>query len=152
MELVLALVCDEARAEPDGKLDVRGVFHDLFAPGFPAKQDRMVLVLVLEWDRGDQGRYQFSVDLLDPNGRPSLTVRGHSDVDARGGEGAPARTRLVMPLEEVVFPIPGPYRFRVRVKGREMDGPAVYLVRTEPASEPIPQGVPDSTDGSVRES
>lgn len=147
MELVLALVCDEARTDPDGKLDVRGIFHDLYAPGFPAKQERMVLVLVLAWDRGDHGRFQFTVDLVDPEGRPSLTVRGHSDVDGRGEGRAPARTRLLMPLEDVVFPVPGAYRFRLRVKGREMDGPAVHLVRSEVAPEPVAGGAPDAAAG-----
>ena len=140
MELALGLVCDEAHVDPEGKLDVRGAFHDLYAPGFPAKQDRMVLVLALEWDAGDHGRYQFTVDLVDPEGRPSLTVRGHSDVDAREEGRPPARTRLVMPLEEVVFPVPGRYRFQVKVKGRELEGPAVHLVRTDPRPEPIPTG------------
>lgn len=137
MELALGLVCDDARVDPEGKLDVRGAFHDLYAPGFPAKQDRMVLVLALEWDQGDHGRYQFTVDLVDPQGRPSLTVRGHSDVDAREEGRPPPRTRLVMPLEEVVFPVPGRYRFKLQAKGREFDGPTVHLVRTEAAGEPF---------------
>lgn len=136
MELVLALVCDDARVDDQGKLHVQGAFNDLYAPGFPAKQDRMVLVLVLEWDRTDHGRYQFSVDLVGPDGSPSLTLRGHSDVDARTGDRPPARTRLLMPLENVVFPEPGPYRLRVRMKGREVEGPALHLVRSEPAPEP----------------
>lgn len=137
MELALGLVCDDARVDDDGKLDVTGAFHDLYAPGFPAKQERMVLVVALEWDRGDHGRYQFTVDLVDPEGRPSLTVRGHTDVGAREEDRPPARTRLVMPLEDVVFPVPGPYRFRIQAKGRELDGPTVHLVRSEPAGEPF---------------
>jgi hypothetical protein len=36
-----------------------------------------------------------------------------------------------MPLEDVVFPVPGRYRFRIRVKGRELQGPSLYLVETE---------------------
>ena len=135
MDLVLALVCDEARVDSEGKLHVQGAFNDLYAPGFPAKQERMVLVLVLEWDRADHGRYQFVVDLVGPGGTPSLTLRGHSDVDARSGDRPPARTRLLMPLENVVFPEPGPYRFKIRMKGRELEGPAVHVVRSEPASE-----------------
>lgn len=128
MELILALVCDDARATPEGKLDVQGVFHDLFAPGFPARQDRMVLVLVLEWDRGEAGRYDFRVDLLDPAGRPSVTVEGHTDVDARSPDRPPARTRLVMPLEQVVFPRPGRYAFAVTVRGRRLPGPVLHLL------------------------
>lgn len=135
MRLQLALVCDEAGEGPEGKLDVRGAFNDLYAPGFPAKQDRMVLVTVVEWDRDDQGRYRFRVDLEDPEGNPSLTVEGHTEVDRRPRGRPPARTRLIMPLEEVVFPVPGRYRFRIRVKGRELEGPSLYLVETEAPPE-----------------
>lgn len=130
MKLLLALLCDDARITPEGKLDIHGVFNDLYAPGFPARQDRVVLVLVVEWAREDHGRFQFRVDLVAPDGRPSLTVNGHTDVDARPAERPPARTQLVMPLETVIFPVPGPYRFRIRVKGVEHDGPTLYLMRT----------------------
>lgn len=136
MELALALVCDDARDDPQGKLDVHGIFNDLYAPGFPAKQDRMVLVLAIEWDHDDDGRYQFRVDLVGPDAKPSFTVSGHTDVDARPHDRPPPRTRLVMPLDDVVFPEPGPYRFQVKVKGQELGGPTLHLVRTEPETEP----------------
>ncbi len=134
MNLQLALVCDDARTTSEGKLDVHGIFNDLFAPGFPAKQDRMILVLVLEWDRKDEGRHKFKVDLLDPSGRPTLTVDGHSDVDPRAPDRPPARTRLILPMEEVVFPSPGRYTFRIQVKGTALPGPSLHLVE---AKEPV---------------
>lgn len=131
MRVQLALVCDDAGEGPEGKLNVQGAFNDLYAPGFPAKQDRMVLVMVVVWDRNDHGRYRFRVDLEDPEGNPSLTVEGHTDVDRRPEERPPARTRLIMPLEEVIFPTPGRYRFRIRVKGEELEGPSLWLVETD---------------------
>ncbi len=135
MELLLGLVCDEARTTPEGKIDVRGVFNDLYAPGFPAKQERMVLVLAVEWDREDEGRYRFRVDLTGPTDEPSLTVEGHTDVDPRPEHRPPPRTRLIMPLEDVVFPEPGRYRFRVRMKGVTVDGPSLHLVEQEEPPE-----------------
>ena len=128
MELPVALVADHADSGPDGKLNVHGVFHDLYAPGFPAEQGHMVLVLVVEWGRSDQGRYAFQIDLEDPQGRTTLTVNGHTDVDRRDQGRAPARTRLVLPLERVVFPIPGRYGFRLKIKGREFHGPTLHLM------------------------
>ena len=130
MHVQLALVCDDARMRPDGKMDVHGVFNDLAAPSFPAKQDRMVLVTTIEWDRDDEGRNAFRVDLLGPDGRPSLTVDGHTDVDARSPDRPPPRTRLILPLEEVVFPRPGKYRFEIRVKGRKLRGPSLFLMES----------------------
>ncbi len=131
MHVQLALVCDDARIRPDGKMDIEGVFNDLMAPGFPAKQERMVLVTTIEWDRSDQGRNKFKVDLVGPDGRPTLTVDGHTDVDPREKHRPPPRTRLVLPLEEVVFPHPGRYTFQLRVKGRKLRGPSLFLMEAE---------------------
>ena len=128
MRILASAVCDRAEASPDGKLDMRGVFHDLYASGFPAQQASMTLVLSLEWDRADSGRYTFRVDLRGPVSGPVLTVEGHSEVTRRPPDRPPARTRLVMPLQDVVFPKPGRYEFRVTVKGRAMKGPVLYLV------------------------
>ena len=41
MEAVF-LFCRDAGTGPDGKMDIHGVFNELLAPDFPAKQDRMV--------------------------------------------------------------------------------------------------------------
>ncbi len=138
MNVAIALVADHAESGPDGKLHVHGVFHDLYAPGFPAQQDRLVLVLVVEWDHADQGRYSFQIDLLDPEDRVALTVDGHTDVDRRTPERPPARTRLILPLEQVIFPIPGRYGFRIRMKGRTWPGPRLHLV--EQVELPLPEG------------
>lgn len=136
MNLLLGLVCDHARVSDEGKLDVDGVFHDLYAPGFPARQDHLVLVLVVEWDPEDEGRYAFRVDLMTPSGSRSLTVDGHSDVDRRPGR-PPPRTRLIMPLEDVVFPEPGRYAFDVKLKGEVHEGPVIHLVQASfPGSGP----------------
>jgi hypothetical protein len=131
MHIQLALVCDDARMRPDGKMDVEGVFNDLAAPGFPAKQERMVLVTTIEWDRGEEGRNKFRVDLMGPEGRPSLTVDGETEVDRRPPDRPPPRTRLIMPLEDVIFPRPGKYTFEVRVKGKRLRGPSIFVMEVE---------------------
>jgi hypothetical protein len=131
MHIQLALVCDDARMRPDGKMDVEGVFNDLAAPGFPAKQERMVLVTTIEWDRGEEGRNKFKVDLVGPDGRPSLTLDGETEVDRRPADRPPPRTRLIMPLENVVFPRAGKYTFEVRVKGKKLRGPSIFVMEVE---------------------
>ncbi len=138
MELQLALVCDHAKTTDDGKLDVHGVFNDLYAPAFPALQNHMVLVLAVEWSRSDSGRYRFRVELIDPDGKPTLSVEGHTDVDSRPEDRPPARTRLMLPLEKVVFPKPGAYRFKVQLKGKWHDGPSLHLIQG--ATLPDPEG------------
>lgn len=128
MQLLMASLCEHAHLRPDGKLDVKGAFYDLAAPGFPAKQDEMVLALAVEWDAGDEGRFQFRVELKgDDADKPSFTVDGHTDVSRREAEDRPARTYLIMKLEDIVFPRPGAYRMGVRLKGIVIPGPTLHL-------------------------
>ena len=133
MHLRFSAICEDARPTPDGKVDVHGVYHDLAAPGFPARQDLLVLVLVIEWDRADHGRYLFKADLEDENGKATVTVEGETEVHRPQPDRPPARSQLVMPLENIVFPHGGQYQFRIRVKGHTLDGPSIYLME-------IPEG------------
>ena len=128
MKLRFSALCEDARPTPDGKVDVHGVFHDLSAPGFPAQQDRLVLVLVIEWEREDHGRFIFKADLEGDDGDISLTVEGETEVHRPGPDQPPARSQLIMPMEGVIFPRPGQYTFRVKVKGHTLEGPGVYLM------------------------
>ena len=131
MELRFSTICDDARATPDGKLDIQGVYHDLAAPGFPARQDRIVLVIVIEWEREDHGRYLFKADLEDQEGNVSITVEGETEVHLPGPNHPPARSQLIMPLENIVFPKSGQYAFVIRVKGQTLQGPSLYLMETD---------------------
>jgi len=133
MHLRFSCICEDARPTPEGKVDVHGVYHDLAAPGFPARQDLLVLVLVLEWDRADHGRYLFKADLEDEDGKITVTVEGETEVHRPRPEYPPSRSQLIMPLEDIVFPRAGQYQFRVRVKGQTLDGPSLYLMEAPEA-------------------
>ena len=137
MNLQYVFFCDDAQEGPGGKLEARGIFHDLLAPGFPALQERMVLVMVMEWGQKDRGRYGFKAELVDPDGTVVLTVDGHSEVEPRPPDKPLPRTRLIMPLEQVVFPKPGRYHLRVIVKGERFRGPSLYLQESEEAGASV---------------
>ena len=147
MNLLLSLVCDEVTEDPHGLLDAEGIRHDLYAPGFPAMQERLVVVMVVEWDRSDHGRYNFRLEMrgpggtqVGPAGRPTPWIDGHTEVHRPPDDRPPSRTRLVLPLERLVFPAPGAYRFVLKVKGRELEGPVLYLNRIDPPSVPAETG------------
>lgn len=127
MKLTLSLACDSARARPDGKVDITGVFNELWAPGFPAAQQRMTVLFVLEWSAEESGRKPLRADLVDDSGQKVLTIEGHTDVERRGAGRAPAQTRLVMPLENVVFPHAGRYTFELRVGEEKREAFSVWV-------------------------
>ena len=133
MRVLYALLCEHADSRPDGRLDAHGVFHQLFAPGFPAKQDELVLALAIEWDVEGEGRQEFQVDLTDPGGSPCLTISGHTDVSKRVKGEPPPQTRLIMPMQEVVFPVAGTYLFNLKVAGVELDVAPIHLIENPDA-------------------
>lgn len=130
MNLILALACEDARARPDGRLDFVGVFDELQAPGFPAAQDRMTVVFIMEWPPGATGRQEFTADLVDAHDRKVLTIEGHTDVVQSSGRSP--RTQLIMPLERVVFPAPDDYRFVLSVGPVRTDA---FTIRVSQRSE-----------------
>ena len=141
MHLTLSVLCDAASERPDGRLDITGIFDRLSAPGFPAMQERMTAVFVIEWQPDETGRQPLRADLVDDDGRKVLTIEGHTDVVAPAPGGSRARTRLILPLERVVFPQAGRYHF-VLVAGSDAHQAAAIHVMHEPGADrdPAPTG------------
>jgi hypothetical protein len=127
MILRLAAVCESARERPDGRLDLTGIFNDLSAPGFPAMQERMTVVFVVEWEPDESGELPLRADMIDEGGRKLLTIQGHTDVEPRSTDRAPPQTRLIMPLEKVVFPKAGRYRFELLAGGDVADACSFFV-------------------------
>ncbi|MFQ6004634.1 MAG: hypothetical protein ACE5OQ_03945 [Woeseia sp.] len=123
------LFCADAATGPDGRLNIHGVFNELYAADFPARQDRIVLAGVVEWHRDAQGRIPFNMDLAGPDGMSVFTIDGHTDVAPKPDGRAPAKTQFILPLTKVMFPVPGRYRMRMEVDDSELTGPSIYLMR-----------------------
>jgi hypothetical protein len=128
-----ALICEDAAVRNDGRVDVHGVYHQLYAPGFPAQQERMMLAVAVEWDAGEEGRQEFRIDLMDPSGSPALTISGHTDVGPRTPGEAPPQTRLIMPIERVVFPVAGSYTFELNVSEVRIPLSPIHLIENPDA-------------------
>jgi len=137
MELTFAAACEDARARPDGKLDLSGIFNELTAPGFPAVQDRLTVVFVLSWDATDSGEVRLRADLNDDEGQTVLSIEGHTDVTPAPPGRPPAQTRLVLPLEEVVFPHAGRYTFEVQAGDRRFRSFSLYVSAVDEDAGPV---------------
>ena len=129
MEAVF-LFCTDAGIGPDGKLSIHGIFNELQAPDFPARQESIVLVGIVEWQRDLEGRIPFTVNLNDPDGMSIFSIEGHTDVEARPASKAPAKTQLILPLKNVMFPVPGHYQTQININGTDLAGPSMHLLRS----------------------
>lgn len=134
MKLLYALLCEDGTERPDGRLDVHGVFHQLYAPGFPAQQDRMTLAVAVEWEPHERGRIEFSIELVDPSRSPVLSITGHTEVADPQPMQGPPQTRVVMPLENVVFPAEGSYAFELVVNGDRQRLAPLHLIKDSAVS------------------
>lgn len=87
----------------------------------------MTVVFVVEWDRSTSGRIPLRADLVDEDGQKTFTIQGHTEVDSRPADRAPAQTRLIMPLENVVFPKAGRYHFELRFGDEERRALSLFV-------------------------
>ena len=129
MKVLYALVCENARERSDGRLDAHGVFHQLHAPGFPAEQDHLTLAVAVEWEPHERGTIELSIDLMDPSRSPVLSIKGETEVGERQPLQGPPLTRLVMPLDRVMFPVEGTYLFELVVNGERLPLAPLHLIR-----------------------
>lgn len=133
MKVLYALLCEDAQIRHDGRLDVHGVFHQLYAPGFPAQQDQMVLAVAIEWEPSERGRINFAIDLTDPSRSPALTINGHTDVGEQQPLMGPPQTRLIMPLNDIVFPVEGTYDFELVIDESRQRLTGLHLIQNPDA-------------------
>jgi hypothetical protein len=128
MKVLYSVIAEDAQLRHEGRMDVHGIFHELYAPGFPARQDRLTLVTTIEWDQSERGDIAFSVNLLDPDGSPVLTINAETQVEDRYAVHRPARTQMAIPMEEVVFPRAGAYEFELTVGEIRQALAPIYLI------------------------
>ena len=129
MNLVLAIACYVATVSPQGKLDVQGIYNELSAPNFPAAQEQLTVVLVLEWGARDTGEQPIRADLIAPDGELVVTIQGHTEVELGPDNEVPPQTRMILPLENVVFPTPGRYFFRIQAGPETVEALPLYVSR-----------------------
>ncbi len=128
---IALLFCEDAVTRPDGKLDIIGVFNELYASGFPARQERVIIAGIIEWERNINGKQPFVIHLKDPDEKPIFTIDGYTDVDTRHDGQAPARTHLVLPLENLIFTTPGEYQLEIKILDQQFPGPSLYLISSD---------------------
>ncbi len=94
----------------------------------------MVLAVALEWNEAEEGRHEFRFDLMDPDDSPAMTINGHTDVSSASPGEAPPQTRLIMPLEGIVFPQPGTYIFELHLGEKRYPLAPIHLIENPDAA------------------
>jgi hypothetical protein len=83
----------------------------------------------MEWAIQDAGEQPIRADLLDPDGEMVITIQGHTDVELAPDNEVPPQTRIILPLENVVFQKPGRYHLRVKAGQSTVEALPLYIRR-----------------------
>jgi len=111
MKLLLFLAADYANITREGKLNVMGIFNDVYSYQFPARHSSMHLVAKLGAELGEYGQARdFTVKLLDADGNPVFDLSGQFQIPY-GEHGRKPEVNLILELKDIVFPKEGVYQF-----------------------------------------
>ena len=132
MKLDLFLLADYANVTGDGKLNVMGVFSQIFATNFPARHPSMYLVIRLLGELGEYGeKRSLTVRLVDEGGQPVGNISGEVQVPQPQG-GRPSEINAILHLRDTIFPKPGPYQFVVLIDKDHKGSLTLHLAKIEP--------------------
>lgn len=122
--------CEDAETTPEGKLNVIGIFDELYAPGFPAQQDQVVLAGIATWDREDSGKKLVQLNVVGPNDKCIFSIEAETKIDKRDADEAPAKSHFVFPLEKLTFNAAGDYYVQVIMGEKTFSAAPLHLIQT----------------------
>jgi hypothetical protein len=66
---------------------------------------------------------------MDPSRSPVLSITGQTEVGEQLPLMGPPQTRIIMPLENVMFPVEGTYAFELLVNGERQRIAPLHLIK-----------------------
>lgn len=131
MRSILFLVADYANITREGKLNVMGIFNDIYSFNFPARHSSMHLVCKLGAELGEYGQSRdFTVKLLDEDANQIMDVSGQFQVP-KGERGRKPEVNIILELKDIVFPKPGIYQFVIFVEKDHKGELSLYVNQLE---------------------
>lgn len=118
MTVTAALLVDEIRKHDDGRVDLIGLFEDIYLPELPVTLESLQIFVDLEIDDSDRGeRCELELRVIDPDGAPLQDPsRIRFPVPTRA-QYPRASAQLDLALFQVPFRRTGPHEIQVRVAG-----------------------------------
>ena len=114
MDVLAFLVADYANISQDNKLNVMGIFGNIYAARFPAKHLSLTLVAKLSPGFGEYGQRGISIDLIDEDAKKIFSLKGNLEVPPPI-EGKKPELNLIFDIQEIIFPRAGRYTFNLFV-------------------------------------
>lgn len=133
MEVISALLVDEVKKHPDGRVDLLGLFEDIYVEDVPFLLDNLSLFVDLEIADEDRGRgHAMEVHLLDEDGAPVQPAR-IIKFDVPAAEDYPRSTaQLDLIFPNVLFTRFGVHHLDIVLDGRRARRVYLSIQRANP--------------------
>ncbi len=136
MELLVLLVADYASVDEKRKLNVMGIFNNIYALKFPARHPEMYVIVKLAAYPGEYGeKREITVKLLDEDANEELVNWSREIVIQEAPPGQNAEINNILTVRDVIFKKPGTYEFLVLVDKDLKGSLPLYLNLQEPEKE-----------------
>jgi len=113
----LALLADYANVSREGKLNIMGVFDNIYATSVPVSHGQLQLVLTVEGSSAESGKdHPLEIELISPGGDSVFKVSGTIHF-AKAPHEAPIKANSTIQMNNLVFRQFGRYRFVISVDG-----------------------------------
>ena len=128
MKIQLIITADYASIDQaTQKLNILGAFTRIHARTFPIRHQRMVLAVKIAAELGDSTETRlFKVVLVDSDGMELLQVSGPLKI-GHESDGTRPDFIAVLELNDLEFPHPGHYEFKVYVDDQELGNTSIGL-------------------------
>lgn len=115
MEVKHALLADYANVSREGKLNVLGIFTQIFAQNFPVVHAQLHLIVPWQATRAESGKAKkFEIQLIDEDGKKLFSV-GSELVIPDGKPGKAISGNQIMAFNGIKFEKPGQYAFHILI-------------------------------------
>ena len=137
MNVHLALVCDHAIIDQNGKLSVLGIFDRIWVERFPAIHPRLHLVLRLKGRRTEIGDHTVLIQLVDMQGQEILRGEGNVAIGEPPAGIVDIEAAAVLAFD-VPLERPGVYTFEIAVDGAHCASVPISVSQMQAPAHPAP--------------
>jgi hypothetical protein len=136
MKLDVAVLADAANVSREGKLNICGIFRNIFGPQLPVIWPSLTMALQVTLDSSEKGRpHTLGLVFTDPKKRPMNQFPEMNFEVPADAQGSFFTLPFVLNLTNLAFPIHGVYEFALTLDGA--DAGTLSLEVALPPSAPV---------------
>lgn len=139
--MTLGLLADAANTTSNRKLNILGVFSNIYVRAFPAAHPMMNVVIRFSVDPAEQGqKKKMEVRLLGPDAEQLARIEAEFAVPVLSNGEVLSDVQTVIPLANLPFLREGPHAFHVLVNGDAKGRIAFNVVHRKADDEEVGEG------------